>query len=885
MNRSLRLTAALLLTFSLSLAHAEEPDQDVPEDLAPRFKEWLFQVEMLLSEEEREYFLSLEEDFHRAAFIDAFWAARDPYDDTHFNEFQVHYEERSQEGISQFGSVKDARAQTWIAQGEPAIRCWHPKKEIEIWTYDEAPEDAVIKSYDTLFPVLLYKPIFEDHYFRWLPLAAQIKRNESVTAPTTFMAAQRRRLPDVPIIDWCQDGHVAAAMKHISRRVAMWGGDADPETVATLDFAEASKEWVAAFHSQTTILPEDAALFDAELDFAFPGRHQQRTVVQGVLELDPAELAVFAAESTTREATAQEDMAEETSAQEASAQAAGHRQFLLLGEVVRDDELFERFRYRFEMPVPTAPESDQEASAIAEEPLALVFQRYLRPGPFRILLKLEDLFGRRFAHFDRTIEIPDIEQQAAPELLTALREDSELYRALAEADEATARGEHVLQLLSPSSIVVTGMVRFRTVAVGDFDRVVFLLDDQPIFSKRTAPYSVELDLGDVPVAHHLRVNGYGDDGTILATDEILMNPGGQRFRVSLTEPQQGRRYSESLRAAVQVAVPDGEELDRIELYLNETRVATLYQPPFVQPVLLSGEQLAYVRAVGYLKDGNTSEDLVFVNAEGEVDEIDVHFVELYATVHDREGRFIPNLTEANFMVVEDGQRQTARRFEWVESLPLHTALVIDVSASMEDSIEQVAQAAQTFVEEVVEPRDRATLIAFNHQPEVRARFTNDVPKLSRELEALRTGGGTSLYDSLAFALHYFQGIKGQRALLLLSDGEDESSGFDFDDALEFARRAGVQIYVIGMKEAVTKQGARKVLRKFAKETGGRAFFVEDLSTLSGIYAEIQAELRSQYLFAYQSTSSKGPTEFRTVEVRVDVDGKKAEVRTMSGYYP
>ena len=96
----------------------------------------------------------------------------------------------------------------------------------------------------------------------------------------------------------------------------------------------------------------------------------------------------------------------------------------------------------------------------------------------------------------------------------------------------------------------------------------------------------------------------------------------------------------------------------------------------------------------------------------------------------------------------------------------------------------------------------------------------------------------------------------------------------------------MQIYVIGLKEAVTKHGARKVLKQFARETGGRAFFVEDLGKLSAIYAEIQAELRSQYLFAYQSTSSKDPSEFRRIEVEVRLeDGKKAEVRTMSGYYP
>ena len=833
-------------------------EEEIEEELAhlpKRFYEWWKRVEMLLTEEERVYFLALEEDFRRDAFIQAFWAARDPYDDTPYNEFQVHYDERVNEALSEYDTMIDARSQTLIRQGEPQIRCWHPKKEVEVWIYDEGPEFAALKNPDDLFPVLLYQPMWADLYQRWLPLLAEAKENENVAAPFQFRPKQRKRLPEgVAVQDWCSDGDISFAMRRISAAASL-EGRSDPKTAYTVEIPEAPEEWVASFHSQTTILPDGAELFPAELDFAFPGRHQQRTVVQGILELDPQTLATFERDGEA------------------------YHQLLVLGEVVRDDELFERFRYRFEVPAPGSAETGP-----AEE-LALVFQRYLRPGELRLLLKVEDLFGRRYAHLDRTFEVPDVEGQAPSELLSALREDSELYRALAEADAATARGERTLQLLSPKSVVVTGMVRFQTVSVGDYDHVVFLLDEQPILSKRTPPYSVELDLGDIPSAHSLRVNGYDAEGHILATDEILINPGGQRFRVSLTEPQVGRHYDQSLRAAVQVAVPDGEELDRVELYLNEERVATLFQPPFVQPIVLAGDAVAYVRAVGHLADGNTAEDLVFVNSPGEIDQIDVHFVELYASVHDKSGRFVPDLGAENFRVVEDGVEQTARRFEWVQDLPLHVAFLLDVSVSMKDSIGEVGAAAQTFVEEVIEPKDRATLIAFNHRPDVRVRFTNDVTALTRELESLRPTGSTSLYDSLAFALHYFHGIKGQKALLLLSDGEDEASGFNIDDALEFARRAGVQIYAIGLKEAVSKGGARRVLKQFAEETGGRAFFVEDLSELHAIYAEIQNELRSQYLFAYQSTSSKDPAEFRRIEVAVEVDGKKQEVRTMSGYYP
>ncbi len=113
---------------------------------------------------------------------------------------------------------------------------------------------------------------------------------------------------------------------------------------------------------------------------------------------------------------------------------------------------------------------------------------------------------------------------------------------------------------------------------------------------------------------------------------------------------------------------------------------------------------------------------------------------------------------------------------------------------------------------------------------------------------------------------------------MLSDGKDESSRFAFDDALEYARRAGVTVYAIGLGADVD----RKKLVRLSEETGGRAFFLKSAAELDGIYATIQRELRSQYLVAYQSTNTSGEG-FRTVEVKLARGG--LEAKTMRGYYP
>jgi VWFA-related protein len=149
------------------------------------------------------------------------------------------------------------------------------------------------------------------------------------------------------------------------------------------------------------------------------------------------------------------------------------------------------------------------------------------------------------------------------------------------------------------------------------------------------------------------------------------------------------------------------------------------------------------------------------------------------------------------------------------------------------------------------------------------------------LAGLAAEGQTALYDSLMFALYYFTGVGGQRAILLLSDGRDEVSRFSFDETLEYARRAGVTVYSVGL--GVPEGGGRRALQQLAEVTGGQSYFARHVDELAGIYDIIQSDLRSQYLLVYQSTNTSTTDQFRGVEVKVAVPG--ARVRAMSGYFP
>ncbi|MEO1370510.1 MAG: VWA domain-containing protein, partial [Acidobacteriota bacterium] len=261
--------------------------------------------------------------------------------------------------------------------------------------------------------------------------------------------------------------------------------------------------------------------------------------------------------------------------------------------------------------------------------------------------------------------------------------------------------------------------------------------------------------------------------------------------------------------------------------------------------------------------------------------LDVQFVELYTSVLDGQGRPVPNLGRDEIRVIEDGVDQAIRRFEQVRDLPIHVGILLDTSASMVGVLDDVRRAALTFINQAITPRDRASVITFNSFPELKVSLTSDPAALGAGLAGLSAEGRTALYDSVMFSLYYFTGIKGQRSILILSDGKDESSRFDFDQTLEYARRAGITLYTIGLR--LGDGGARLKLNRLAEETGGSSYFIRDIEELEDIYAKIQEELRSQLLIAYQSSNAADDGEFRRVEVEVDRPGARA--RTISGYYP
>ena len=810
------------------------------EALPPQYRVWLQEVDLLISDEEVAAFLEIDKDYQRDAFIERFWKVRDPFPSSGRNEFRDRWYDRLEEARAMFGSLDDERARYILLNGPPVIRlpftCGTAVHPLEVWFYRGSEKVG----YEFFL-------VFVRRYGR--PEYTLFRATDSLDSLFNFYSAGSGsgNLEEVMRdIYTCADGEIVVAA--LSR---ILNGAMEYEMLlAKIETPSEtpSGEWLATFDAYSTDLPEGVETMPGELSLAYPSRIQTRTVVAGAVEI-PKQSA--------------------TVSELASARTYN---FFLTGEVLLDDALFENFRYRYDFPAEQVADTDS---------IPLLFQRRLRPGSYRLVIKVDDLNSDRVYREELEIEVPFVESAVAD-----LPDDPETRRVLAEAAKAIGNELPTVEIVPPHGTMQTGMVRFDTLITGDqVAEVRFALDTGATMTKRAPPYSIELDLGSVPRTHHLRVTAHDDEGDELASDELTINAGRNTFDVRFIEPAPKARLSGSAQVRLDVKTPEGSFVERVELFLDEQLVATLYQPPFAHTVdLPAGDQLVYLQAVAYLPDGNSTFDQVFVNAPDYLENVDIQYVELFTSALDKQGRPVLGLEQADFAVSEDGVAQEIRRFEQVDDLPLHVEVMLDVSASMEEDLAGTQQAALRFFESALTPKDRAALITFNDHPYLAVDFTNEVKPLAGGLAGLEAERGTSLYDAIIFGLYYLNGLKGQRAILLLSDGKDESSRFSFEDTLEYARRAGVAIYAIGLDLDGKGAGlARKKLEQLSGETGGRAFFVASADQLPAIYDQIQRELRSRYFITYQSTNSTSSRDFRSITVTSSAPG--VAVKTISGYYP
>ena len=271
--------------------------------------------------------------------------------------------------------------------------------------------------------------------------------------------------------------------------------------------------------------------------------------------------------------------------------------------------------------------------------------------------------------------------------------------------------------------------------------------------------------------------------------------------------------------------------------------------------------------------------------------IDVDLVLVNSTVTDSGGRSLTGLDRNHFHVWEDNVEQAIQYFS-TEEVPVSVGIVFDMSGSMNGKISIARDAVMTFLK-TGSPNDEYTLVEFNNRPQVVQDFTSDIIEVQNRIALVSPSGWTALYDAVYLGMQQLRRAHNpRRALLLITDGEDNHSHYTFSDVKEIARESNIQLYTIDVGGYSIPMGTRgnrsvlpgrAVLEELVSLTGGQAFFTTDVRKLEDISSRISEDLRNQYVLGYIPTNSSKNGKWRKLRLKVN-PSSQVSVHAKSGYY-
>jgi Ca-activated chloride channel homolog len=467
-------------------------------------------------------------------------------------------------------------------------------------------------------------------------------------------------------------------------------------------------------------------------------------------------------------------------------------------------------------------------------------------------------------------------EHGSPEVRQAASEAQSALDAQEKAAEKPVRvgAAGAIRILPLSRQVVSGRQIVRThVATAAVARVSFSLDGRDAGVVERPPFASAFDFGKVPERHSVRVVAFDREGNEIGRDERVFNEAGEAFWLRITAPV-AEFVTSPVRVSMNVRSPAGRRVRRVVVSWNDAERAVLRSAPWETSLQIPEAQVGVLRAVAELDDGRTSEDAVLLNA-GMVEQVDVQLVELPITIVSHTG-VTPELTPDRITVREGKKVRRVESISPAAETPLTVGLLVDISGSMHKPLADVQEAAMGFLETILNERDRAFFVAFDDRARLMQPATSDVTKLRRRIMSVRPEGRTALHDAMVLGLLQFEGIKGRRALVLFSDGLDDSSQYGADDVSDLARRVNVPIHVIAADPE------ERTLERVALSTGGTFHTLTELAALPAIYARIEAALRAQVLAFVRTEAGKKENEWRNISVTVEGEG--LDVFAPEGYY-
>ncbi|MEA2464138.1 MAG: Ca-activated chloride channel [Acidobacteriota bacterium] len=829
-----------------ALSHLDERHRDFTADVAP-----------IILPAELDLFLSLESASDRDTFVDEFWRRRDHHSRAH-GKFRDVYYQRLNLAKKMFKQVSSDRAKMFLLHGPPddVLRSTCARVQpLEIWKYVDLP------GVGTNVRLLFYKPRNAADFRLWNAIGgtgalSDLFTSDAIAPPEQPMArrpGESRESVNAPFSNItriqleCSDGNeiMMAVTQMIQSRVDLLKLFTPPELEA---------EDVRTIMSSVVIANPNAAKLTTEFSVRYPAKNGSRTGVQIMLLVPRAEL---------------------------SPAAVGESEVYTIdvsGEVLKDGQLWEKYRYRFDFP------GDVQA-----EKLPIVIDRLLRPNEYLSRVKVTDANTGAEAVVEQLLDVPEIfEAEPIAELIAEEARPSRVPVGEAPTAPPVDAGETKeprLRIVPPREDPVTGVQTIQTQIAGHGIKAVeFWMDGRKLAVRRSEPFALDFDFGEVPQMRRIRAIALDVRDKPLTGDELALNDGTDPFRIRIASPRFAPRLEGLTRVELDVSVPEGDQLEAVELYWNETRMATLFDEPFVQTVdIPKSEGPGYLRAVARLKDTGAPpvEDVVMVNTPAYMEELNVHLIELPTTVL-IDGKPSDKLTDKAFRIMDEGKPVTIAKFDYVRDLPLSIGMAIDSSGSMQLRMAEAQKAGAQFFEKVMRKGDKAFVVAFDAEPRMMQKWSAKTSDVHAALARVRPEDRTALYDAIVYALYNFHGVRGQKALILISDGKDTASKFSYDQALEYARRTNVPVYAVGIGIGPRDVDVRAKLDRLCRETGGSTYYIQQARDLQKVYDEIQAELRSQYILGfYPSPDIKAGGKWR----ELTVESSEGKVKTVKGYFP
>ena len=267
----------------------------------------------------------------------------------------------------------------------------------------------------------------------------------------------------------------------------------------------------------------------------------------------------------------------------------------------------------------------------------------------------------------------------------------------------------------------------------------------------------------------------------------------------------------------------------------------------------------------------------------------VNEVHLVFSVTDQHGHYLKDMKRNDFKILDDHKPpEEILSFASETDLPLHVGLLIDASESVTGRFTFEQQAAVEFLKETIRQKyDQAFVIGFEMTPKVTQDFTDDTEKLSAGIRALRPGSLTAIYDALYYACREKLAKQAEagpvrRAIILLSDGNDNASSVTREKAIEMAQQAEVSVYTISTNLTGSRSRGNKTLESIAEATGGRAYVPSQITEVANAFAAIQEELRSQYAVSYKPAEFKPDGHYRSIDVQAQ-NQKGLRIHSRKGY--